>query len=118
MDAFEMFPLKLLSGVLLGIAAVTIGAFPRACFGRAASINGQIERTAADPSGAMIPRATITIHNEGTGFDRSSDTDESGFFRFTVLPLDALGNVLSPPNLARTAALDPRLMQLGFRVSF
>ncbi len=36
----------------------------------------------------------------------------------TTAGVDALGNILAPPSLARTAALDPRLMQLGFRVTF
>ncbi|MDQ6708175.1 MAG: carboxypeptidase-like regulatory domain-containing protein [Acidobacteriota bacterium] len=35
----------------------------------------------------MAPLAAIDIRNEGTGFTRHSETDESGFFRFTVLPL-------------------------------
>ena len=87
MGLFNVRFIKGLSSMLLAGAALTMGAFPRACFGQAASINGQIEGTVTDPSGALVPRATIAIHNEGTGFDRSSDTDDSGFFRFTVLPL-------------------------------
>jgi hypothetical protein len=36
----------------------------------------------------------------------------------TTATVDPMGNILTAPNLARTAALDPRLMQLGFRFTF
>ncbi|HEV2690120.1 MAG TPA: carboxypeptidase-like regulatory domain-containing protein, partial [Bryobacteraceae bacterium] len=57
------------------------------CFGQAAAINGQIEGTVTDPSGAVVPGATVSVENVNTGFKREIKTDDSGFFRFTVLPL-------------------------------
>jgi hypothetical protein len=58
-------------------------------FGQAAAINGQIEGTVTDATGAVVPGARIEITNTNTGFTRSVETDASGFFRFTVLPLGA-----------------------------
>lgn len=58
-------------------------------FGQAAAINGQIEGTVTDPTGAVVPGAKIDITNTNTGFTRSVETDANGFFRFTVLPLGA-----------------------------
>jgi hypothetical protein len=57
------------------------------CFGQASAINGQIESTVTDPSGAVVSGATVTIQNANTGFTRTLKTDESGFVRFPVLPL-------------------------------
>jgi hypothetical protein len=67
-------------------AALLIGG-QGAAFGQAAAINGQIEGTITDPSGAVISGAGVEALNQGTGFKRSAKTDEAGFFRFTVLPL-------------------------------
>lgn len=58
-------------------------------FGQAAAINGRIEGTVTDPTGAVVPGAKIDITNTNTGFTRSVETDANGFFRFTVLPLGA-----------------------------
>lgn len=61
----------------------------QSCFGQAAAINGAIEGTITDPSGAAVPNVKVEVTNDGTGFKRSVDTDSSGFFRFSVLPLGA-----------------------------
>src|SRR6202049_1318870 len=68
------------------VAIIFLVAVP-CCFGQAAAINGQIEGTVTDPSGAVVPGASITIENVNTGFKRELKTDNSGFFRFPVLPL-------------------------------
>ncbi|MGI8988813.1 MAG: TonB-dependent receptor [Bryobacteraceae bacterium] len=73
--------------LVFALCAAPFLSFPRLSFGQAAAINGQIEGTIADPSGAVVPRAAVDVLNEGTGFTRHAETDESGFFRFTVLPL-------------------------------
>ena len=57
------------------------------CFGQAAAINGQIEGTVTDPSGATVSGAKVEVLNANTGFKRAGATDDAGFFRFTVLPL-------------------------------
>src|SRR5258708_10942342 len=72
---------------LLFLAAVVLVLAMPACFGQASAINGQIEGTVTDASGAVVPGATVTIENVNTGFRRELKTDGSGFFRFTVLPL-------------------------------
>ena len=58
-----------------------------AAFGQAAAINGQIEGTVTDPSGAVVPKVKVEVVNDGTGYKRSVDSNESGFFRFALLPL-------------------------------
>ncbi len=48
---------------------------------------GSIEGTVSDPSGAVIPGASVTVRNEATNVSFSATTDSSGFFRFPVLPV-------------------------------
>jgi hypothetical protein len=72
---------------LLPIAVALFLAVAPMAFPQAAAINGQIEGTVTDATGAVGPGATVGIANTGTGFKREVRTDDSGFFRFTVLPL-------------------------------
>src|SRR5712691_4057139 len=70
----------------LGYAFVSL-LIAAAAFGQSAAINGQIEGTLTDPSGALVPKAKVEVVNDGTGYKRSADTNESGYFRFALLPL-------------------------------
>ncbi len=50
--------------------------------GNSASIGG----TVLDPGGAVIPKATVEIHNVVSGLDRSTTTDNAGNFSFVNVP--------------------------------
>ena len=52
--------------------------------GSSASISG----TVADPTGAVVPNATVEIHNPVTGYDRTATTDSSGRFAFANVPFN------------------------------
>jgi Carboxypeptidase regulatory-like domain len=52
--------------------------------GGSASISG----TALDPSGAVVPNATVEIHNPVSAFDRSTTTDSAGKFSFPNVPFN------------------------------
>jgi outer membrane receptor protein involved in Fe transport len=43
--------------------------------------------TVADPTGAVISRASITVHSQDTGVDRHSITDSEGRFSISPLPI-------------------------------
>src|SRR4051794_9035805 len=58
-----------------------------AAFGQASAINGSIQGTVTDPTGAVVPDATVRARNVETGFTATVKTAESGFYRFNVLPL-------------------------------
>lgn len=62
-----MFCLSLLLGTGLSRAQVITG-----------SISGQV----VDPSGAVIPQATVTLLNQGTHDTRQTKSNETGFFTF------------------------------------
>jgi len=50
------------------------------------SVSGEIRGTIADPSGAILQKATVVAMNTQTGFRRSAVTDTSGQFQITGLP--------------------------------
>lgn len=51
------------------------------------ALNGQIEGTVLDASDAAVPNVVITATNVETGATRTAATDESGVYRFPLLPL-------------------------------
>jgi hypothetical protein len=55
--------------------------------GQSQAINGSIEGTVKDPSGAVLPGVTVTISHLDTGTERVVVTNENGFFRAPLLPL-------------------------------
>ena len=52
--------------------------------GNSGSINGSV----TDPTGAVVPNATVEIRNPVSGFDRSTTTDNAGKFAFTNIPFN------------------------------
>lgn len=55
-------------------------------FPQAAAIDGQIEGIVRDPAGAPIAKAAVRARNVGTGLERQSETNDAGYYRFSVLP--------------------------------
>jgi len=84
----------------LFVATLLLVLAAMSCFGQASAVNGQIEGTVTDPSGAVVTGATVTVTNVNTGFTRTLKTDESGFFRFTVLPLGSYTVKVTAPGFA------------------
>lgn len=61
------------------------------------TFRGGIAGTVADPSGAAIVNAAVTIVNEATGFTRSQVSTTSGGFSFQDLPLGNYTVTISAP---------------------
>lgn len=53
------------------------------------AVNGTIEGTVVDNSGAVLPGVTVTVLNVDTGTSQSVVSNESGLYRATLLPLGA-----------------------------
>ena len=70
------------SAVALAVA-LSIGATAPAM---ANNTNGSIRGTSIQVNGSSISNVTITIENLDTGLTRSVQSDESGDFRFPLLP--------------------------------
>ena len=50
--------------------------------------NSSLSGVVADPSGAVVPGATVEIHNPVSQFDRSTTTDNAGRFSFPNVPFN------------------------------
>jgi hypothetical protein len=55
---------------------------------QAQSNSGSISGTVTDPSGAVVPGATITVENPVSGYLRTAKTDSTGRFQFSNLPFN------------------------------
>lgn len=55
-----------------------------ASFGQ--SVRGSVSGVVKDPTGAVIPGATVTVVDEGTNRRRTTTSDSQGEFRFPLLP--------------------------------
>jgi hypothetical protein len=68
---------------VLLVALVLIVVIPHSASAQAtATLNGVVR----DSSGAVIPQATVTLHNTDTGTDRDSLSNDSGLYVFVSVP--------------------------------
>jgi carboxypeptidase family protein/TonB-dependent receptor-like protein len=65
--------------------------------------SGSINGTALDPSGAVVPNATIEIHNPVSGYDRTTTTDAKGNFSFPNVPFNPYHMTVSASGFAVSA---------------
>jgi hypothetical protein len=56
-------------------------------FGQSQAVNGTIEGTVTDTSGAVLPGVAVTVTNTDTGAVRSVVTNDKGAYRALLLPL-------------------------------
>jgi hypothetical protein len=68
---------------MLAVAILTTTAGAQSV-GNSGSINGSV----VDPTGAVVPKATVEIRNPVSGLDRSTTTDSTGKFAFTNVPFN------------------------------
>jgi len=70
------------------------------CYGQASAMNGEISGTVADPAGAAIANAAVSVTNRGTGFRQTGTTGDSGLYRFNLLPLGTYDLEVQAPGFA------------------
>jgi hypothetical protein len=70
---------------LLALAMVTL-VFAGAAFAQAQASSADLNGTVTDPSGAVVPGATVTARDTATGVTRNTTSDESGEYKFIGLP--------------------------------
>src|SRR6266487_7114729 len=71
--------------------------------GLAQSISGRIVGTVTDPNGAVVPEASISATNEGTGAQRTVKADDSGTYVVPELPIGLYTVAVSAANFAPTS---------------
>ncbi|HUI56535.1 MAG TPA: TonB-dependent receptor [Bryobacteraceae bacterium] len=69
-----------------------------------AQSTGSIQGKVTDQTGAVVPKAAVTVHNEGTGEDRSTLTDDAGLYQVPSLPIGRYRVSVKAPGLQPVAA--------------
>src|SRR5437899_8190505 len=68
--------------IVLCFTAATAGLLHGQALGGAGTVQGKV----VDPSGAVVPGATVQISNPVTGYQRQTTTDAAGAFVFRNVP--------------------------------
>src|SRR5579871_3072155 len=71
-----------------------------------AQSTGAIAGTVTDPTGAVVPNATVTIHNQGTGEERTLQTDSAGAYQAPSLPVGRYNVEIKSQGMQTTLAKD------------
>jgi hypothetical protein len=71
--------------------------------GQSAGNSGSISGTVLDPTGAVVPNATVQIHNPVSHFDRSATTDKTGSFSIPNVPFNPYHMTVTAEGFAPTA---------------
>src|SRR3981189_1084397 len=73
---------------------------------------GTLGGLVTDPSGAVVPHATVTITNVGTGIQRTLQTDDGGSFVASALPFGSYVVSAAKTGFA-TATSKPIVLNVG-----
>ena len=98
---------KLITAVLAVVFLVLGGA----AWGQTTG-SGTITGTLRDPAQGIIPNATVTIHNTGTGIDRVVQTNDAGIYNAPFLPPGNYEVTASKAGFTRLVRQDV-LLQVG-----
>ncbi len=85
--------------LILALTACVLVA-PNASAQSTASITG----TVTDPTGAVVPNATVTVRNEATGEERTTQTDAAGIYLVPSLPVGTYRVEVKSSGMQTTAA--------------
>ena len=89
---------------LLGLAALLVSAFS----GYAQSDLGSIEGVVKDPSSSTVPNATVKVKNQN-GLERSTKTNESGFYVVTSIPPGIYSVTVEAPGFKKFESVSNKL---------
>lgn len=73
-------------GVRFACLMLVVAASTFATFGQSQSATADLTGTVVDPAGAVVPGATVTAKNLGTGISRSTTTGDDGVYKLISLP--------------------------------
>ncbi len=92
---------------LIAIFAVTF--LTSVVYSQSTGNSGAINGSVVDPTGAVVPKATVEIRNPVSGFDRATTTDASGKFVFTNIPFNNYHLTVSAAGFAASVQdVEPR----------
>jgi hypothetical protein len=85
--------------------------------------SGSINGTVTDPTGAVIPNATVEIHNPVSSYDRTTATDSKGNFNFSNVPFNPYHMTVTAEGFSQTAqdveirSVVPAIVKVSLQVS-
>jgi hypothetical protein len=82
------------------IALITLSFSTNRIWAQALGNAGTVAGTVTDPSGAILPNATVTILNRLTNYRQTATTDSTGAFRLTNIPPNPYHVEVSAPSFA------------------
>jgi hypothetical protein len=95
-----LFSSRQLMIAILAVSFCVAGGF---AFGQSGGSSGSISGTVLDPTGAVVPNASVDIHNPVSHFDRSTTTDKSGNFSLPNVPFNPYHMTVKAEGFASTA---------------
>jgi hypothetical protein len=87
-------------GILAALSVLIFFLAVPGLFAQSAGNSGTLHGTVTDPSGAIIPGASISIVNPVSGYSRQTKTDSAGHYQFTNLPLNSYHLTISAPGFS------------------
>jgi hypothetical protein len=111
------------SWLAVALVAVAIAAGVGTASAQSGGSSGTINGTVVDPSGAVIPDATVEIHNPVSGYDHKTTTDSKGGFSFPNVPFNPYHMTITAAGFATTAqdvpvrSVVPVNVQINLQVS-
>ena len=90
-------------GIVVFLCVVLTSILPQSLFGQSAGNAGTIIGTVTDPSGAVVPGASVSIDNLVSAYSRTVVTDKTGRYQFTNLPLNPYHLTINATGFATSA---------------
>ncbi len=88
-----------MAAAVVSVLIMTIGTASAQSGGNSGSINGVVQ----DPSGAVVPNATVEIHQAVSGYDQTTTTDSKGNFSFPNVPFNPYHMTVTAAGFAQHA---------------
>src|SRR5271156_970191 len=83
--------------------AVFFLSFSLHAYAQSGGNSGSISGTVLDPTGAVVPNATVEIHNPVSHFNSSATTDKSGNFSISNIPFNPYHLTVTAEGFSKTA---------------
>ncbi len=77
----------------------------------AQTITGAIRGSVTDPSGAAVPKASVTASNTATGVNVSTTSDATGLYNFQFLPIGSYTITATAPSF-QTSSVGPLRLEI------